>query len=55
MMDLVFDFLGSVALPFILGGWFGMRLEAEHWRRNAHKIQRIESGGRIYKVTLDEE
>jgi len=36
-----------------LGAWFGSLLEAKGWRDNADQIQRLESKGRLYKVTRE--
>ena len=33
----------------------GAKGEARQWRANAHQVMRKESGGRLYKVTLDED
>lgn len=39
---------------FIVGMRVGMWIADNRWRRNADDFKRIESGGRIYKVTHEE-
>jgi hypothetical protein len=38
-------------LGFTCGGKLGVWLTERRWRSNAKAIQRIESGGKLYKVT----
>jgi len=39
---------------FILGLWLGTWLTNKKWRSNADTYIRIESGGRLYKVSYDD-
>lgn len=41
-------------LALVVGLVAGKWLEAQRWRGNASRIQRIESGGQLYKVLRDE-
>lgn len=38
-------------LAFVLGMMLGKYLADRRWRDNAKRVYRIESGGRLYKVT----
>lgn len=40
-------------LAWLVGVLHGIIIEAVRWRRNADQIQRIESGGRLFKVIHD--
>jgi hypothetical protein len=40
-----------VLLGFACGGKLGIWMTERRWRANAKAIQRIESGGKLYKVT----
>lgn len=44
------DFVVALC-AFAAGGYLGIWSEARRWRGNASRIQRIESGGKLYKVT----
>lgn len=43
-----------MAVAFVAGVLLGRWLEVRRWRRNADAIQRIESGGRLFKVNHDD-
>ncbi|MEL6280847.1 MAG: hypothetical protein AAFR28_18495, partial [Pseudomonadota bacterium] len=45
----------AAALGFTVGMLIGVRAEAQRWRANSNRIQRIESRGQLYKVITDEQ
>lgn len=50
MESLVF---GMFLTGLLAGALLGIFLENRRWRRNADDYRRIESGGRLYKVSLE--
>lgn len=42
-------------LAATIGLWIGIYLTNDKWARNADRIQRIEHGGRLYKVLHDDD
>jgi hypothetical protein len=52
MIELPLDvFLMTIILTLAVGMMVGSRLEAARWRANADAIVRIESNGRLFKVS----
>lgn len=49
------EILLAVVVSFVAGIFIGTQSEADRWRANALVPFRIESKGRLYKVTRDEE
>ena len=51
MTDAAIFSIAGFSVGAIVGMWFGILTESWRWMRNADAIQRIESGGKLYKVT----
>ena len=44
------DVISIITILIGVGIWLGVKLANSKWKRNAECIQRIESGGRLFKV-----
>jgi hypothetical protein len=48
-------FIIGLVIGGLIGTWIGVSCEARRWRNNANWPWRLVSGGRLYKVKVDED